>query len=115
MNCKDCKHFHRSQTWSAVLTTPEILECKRDGTPVKAGHGGYRKLLETSKDGVCAKMTDGFDTPPDGVKYVRKSGNQWNDGIGAPRVGEMFGCIHFQPDDQREPQGITQNHKATKR
>lgn len=94
--CRDCQHFKRSETYSAAITEKELRQCYRRGVKVMREENFFRKLINVSKDGSCMKMTSDYKTPSDGVKYTTTSGNQWNEGIGAPRVGENFGCIHFE-------------------
>lgn len=96
MKCINCKHFHRDFTWGPALTVSEYDRCIAGGAIVGFIAGNYRRLEEVSADGTCLAMTDAYDTPNAAVKYYATEGNQHNDGVGAPRVGEDFGCIKFE-------------------
>ncbi len=105
MRCKNCIHFHRSYSWSIGLTEAELRECKDRAIPVRQdeiGFGGrkfFRRLTAVSDDGQCDKMVSSYETPTDAVHCRTTGGNQHNDGIAKPRVGEEFGCIHFKASE----------------
>ena len=98
VRCFNCEHFDRSKTWSVGISKEEAEQASADGVEILKENGFYRKLTEISKDGRCLKMSESISIPVDTVHYQTTSGNQWNYGTQAPRVGENFGCIHFSPN-----------------